>query len=132
MKTATEIIEFVYDKLMIQGKRSIMTIETATYTRVSCRYRATDGSRCAIGWLIPDAKYNLGLESWPVNSSNIVKVLEDLGLPYRGNENIFIRLQLIHDSTVKDFTRTVYTKMLALCKLFSVDAQLKDPSTYEV
>ena len=34
---------------------------------VSCKFRGTNGSRCAIGLLIPDEDYKESLESTPLN-----------------------------------------------------------------
>lgn len=36
--------------------------ERAYTEGVGCKYRDYDGRKCAIGWLIPDDKYNAGLE----------------------------------------------------------------------
>lgn len=50
-----EIFDFVYEKLKEQG-------EAATKKNVGCVYRGPGGTKCALGHLIPDEKYNPTLE----------------------------------------------------------------------
>lgn len=67
-----------------------------------CRYRASDGSKCAIGCLIPDEKY----EDW-MEGNVIRNLVEDDRFPFpewRGDSNgeFLQRLQRIHDSYTTD------------------------------
>ncbi len=95
-----EMVEFVFDKLIEQGKRSVRD--------GLCVYRFDDGCRCAAGWLIPDNKYSPDLEQcvcWEDDMANfdeahkerarkVVKILEEQGYnPYSVRY-----LQKIHDN----------------------------------
>ncbi len=31
---------------------------------MACKLRSTDGKKCAIGWLIPDEKYDADMDAW--------------------------------------------------------------------
>lgn len=59
-------------------------------------YRGPDGTRCAIGWLIPDEKYELSFESSPIDRN--FRIFNCLNLK-NTKENIeFVqKLQNCHD-----------------------------------
>ena len=64
-----------------------------------CKYRGPDGTKCAIGCLIPDEKYTPALEG-KGSSSPIVR--DALGLGGTEDDSLIrflIELQQIHDST---------------------------------
>lgn len=48
--TPQEIFDYVIQRLLEQGKRSMTGEE-------GCKYRGDGGTRCALGWLIPDDLY---------------------------------------------------------------------------
>lgn len=101
MKTDKEIIEFVYDKLMIQGKRSYGPYVKFGGEEIGCLYRGPNGLKCAAGWLIPDDKYRVEMENVPATIGIVFTALEDLG--YTSQQISLIRsLQGIHDRLIFD------------------------------
>lgn len=61
--TSQEIFDYVIQRLLEQGKRSMTGEE-------GCKYRGDGGTRCALGWLIPDDLYRAEMDdfhcSWNV------------------------------------------------------------------
>ena len=53
--TPQEIFDYVIQRLLEQGKRSMAEEE-------GCKYRGDGGTRCALGWLIPDARYHAEMD----------------------------------------------------------------------
>jgi hypothetical protein len=95
-----EVFNTVADHLIRQGRKAIHG--TDEYGRISqrCRYRAHDGTKCAIGVLIPDDLYHPNLEG-----RGVWRLLKDAseGLPLSplfGPEvchGLLMSLQDIHD-----------------------------------
>jgi len=57
---AQDVFDIVAWNLLRQNARAV------AFDRVKCMYRAPDGKRCAIGWLIPDDVYSKALEFFGV------------------------------------------------------------------
>jgi hypothetical protein len=53
--TPQEIFDYVIQRLLEQGKRSMTGEE-------GCKYRGDGGTRCALGWLIPDDRYHAEMD----------------------------------------------------------------------
>ena len=66
--TPQEIFDTVAKHLFAQGRRATIR-ETDIYGEVSaaCRYRAEDGTKCAVGALIPDEVYDPKMEGYDVD-----------------------------------------------------------------
>jgi len=47
----------IYNHLLKQGCPSTISVPNGSYTFASCRYRGPNGTKCAIGCLIPDSEY---------------------------------------------------------------------------
>lgn len=91
--TTQEAFHRVYRHLLTQGHRATRYSKT---NYVSCVYRGEDGSRCAIGALIPDELYKPELEGLGVleimqGNQEIVALFEDV--PHL----LLERLQELHD-----------------------------------
>ena len=64
----------------------------ATNLSGSCRYRAADGTRCAIGVLIPDDEYDSTIEAQSIEEIfDKVPALQDLDV------DMLTSLQVVHD-----------------------------------
>jgi hypothetical protein len=86
--TNQEIFDFVVRALLKQGRPA--------YDGNQCRYRTSDGRKCAIGHLIPDEKYTPAMESYSPTREVVYK-----GLPFEasGILQVFLKdLQFTHDS----------------------------------
>jgi hypothetical protein len=64
----------------------------------ACRYRAPDGTRCAVGCLITDEAYTPALEGHPVGLDIVRQALEASGVGL-GPLALLAHLQDLHDST---------------------------------
>ena len=84
--TPQEIFDTVARHLFAQGKQS--------RDPVSCLYRGPDGTKCAVGVLIPDATYDEDMEG-----CSIVGLLREFSLPAWMGEhvNLLQHLQSVHD-----------------------------------
>lgn len=134
MKTATEIVEFVYDKLMIQGKRSYGQFPQSTTPHTTCLYRGPGGTKCAVGWLIPDEVYDKYCEGSVPRDDRIIRMLAANDIDGKEHSNLLTRLQRAHD-LCRDgvrFRSDLHEAFVKICRDFEIDIELKDPSTYEV
>lgn len=89
MPTAQETFFTIVNHLRKQNCKSINENE-------ECLYRGPNGTKCAIGCLIPDDKYSILLEGLTATSYKVQNLLKSLGY----NEEILgllIDLQNIHD-----------------------------------
>ena len=81
--------------LLRQGQPSFKLTDDGRYRR--CKYRGRDGCKCAIGFLIPDDKYNLDCED---------KLVQELDLQHYGLKGpslaLLYRLQRAHDGHYRD------------------------------
>lgn len=88
MCTRQEIFDIAWTGLKSQGfERSLSDVASG------CAYRGEDGLRCAIGWCIPDKKYNRRLEGRGADDPD---VLEAAGIDERDSD-FADDLQVCHD-----------------------------------
>ena len=55
-----KVFDYVRERLLEQGKASV--VRTIMNGSSGCAYRSPDGSKCAVGWLIPDRSYDPNME----------------------------------------------------------------------
>ena len=86
-----ETFETVSKHLFAQGKRSYDEGQRI------CQYRYTDGTKCAVGCLIPDEMYKEGMEGWSVRIlfNTFPEIKELLGAE---NIRLLENLQTAHDN----------------------------------
>jgi hypothetical protein len=95
-----DLIDFVEQKLIEQGKMS--------RNGAACAYRSQDGCKCAIGVLIPDENYSLGMDNtdgsfdYTTVKDIVFKYYDRLGLPNDAHKNLLkidflSQLQWAHD-----------------------------------
>lgn len=97
MRTAQQLYETVVLHQRKQGQKSHVKLAEGDY---SCRYRGSDGRKCAIGCLIPDDVYKPAMEGGDV-SDIIAKDLLPLNLAAEFHKNLRLLslLQKIHDES---------------------------------
>ena len=98
MKTNLEIFNQVRDHLLKQGRRSTDARVGNTGGKTSCKYRASNGDSCAVGCLIPDELYKVGMENSVVVSSIVRSALYKIGIRDPDAIKMLSDLQLLHDS----------------------------------
>jgi hypothetical protein len=78
-----EAFDIVYKGVLSQGGRS-MGYFIGDKKELGCMYRGEKGRKCAIGWLIPDDKYDVKFDSETEYPANPMLVLKEVGieLPY--------------------------------------------------
>ena len=106
-----ETLDFVYAKLKEQGCKSV---NPATGL---CAYRGKFGIKCAIGWLIPDEKYNMEMEN--VSARVLVSRFPELK-PILGGFDPWMLKQIqeeLHDD-LDDQLSGLDAAYEALCKRF--------------
>lgn len=63
-----------------------------------CVYRGTEGRKCAVGWVIPDAVYTPGMEGKGVTFAMVEELYPDLNEADQCSMQDFLRdLQNLHD-----------------------------------
>ena len=94
-----ETIEFVRDKLLAQNCKSLNS-------EGACRFRGDNGTKCALGWIIPDYLYRKKLENFPTGYlllpsearedcvKKAQKRISKMGIGFK----LGLKLQEIHDS----------------------------------
>ena len=84
----------VFDKVV----KHLLTQKRRSYGERGCAYRSEDGAMCAVGCLISDKTYELGIEgqsSWDVR---VLAALNSSGIPTHGAMKSLLRnLQVLHD-----------------------------------
>lgn len=95
--TKQKIFNKVYKHLLTQKKKSMIDDSEAP-NGYRCLYRGKDGLKCAIGALIPDRLYNVGIENMGI--SYLMSRNADIA-KYLGRSHTFFlsELQSIHDSS---------------------------------
>lgn len=89
--TDTQIMHRVMKHFADQKKRAMGEGEVILNERITvCKYRAEDGSRCAIGCLIPDSEYDPEIEGKSVDTTGLFFFT-------KASINIASALQNIHD-----------------------------------
>jgi len=76
----------------------------------TCWYRSPDGKRCAVGWLIPDDKY----EQWFEGHGVISEITEAIGCSATDDSRYWLeRLQSLHDDEFSQSSREVRFRLFA-------------------
>src|SRR5688572_9122307 len=93
--TNQEIYDAVKAHLLAQGKRAAVSDLPGS----SCAYRGQNGTKCAVGCLIPDDEYSPEIEGLSVSSPQpeMSGLMEFLGFTREQREGILSNLQVIHD-----------------------------------
>jgi hypothetical protein len=103
--TPQEIFDTVARHLFTQGERAGKSVPVddpaSDGSGFACQYRGPDGTKCAVGVLIPDAAYTPLMEGHSAVGlfdlgSSLVKTF-DLPDWMRGNAVLLSRLQAVHD-----------------------------------
>jgi hypothetical protein len=93
--TNQELFSRVRAHLLTQRKRSVGYIES----KEVCMYRGTNGTKCAIGVLIPDDEYRVTMEGHTLAASQRVQYAAGIA---KDQMNLASRLQQIHDNSFVD------------------------------
>ena len=99
-----EVFKVVATHLLTQNSKSVEPDENGM-----CRYREQQSNKsCAVGVLISDPHYDLGLEGCAADTNNVVEALQaSLKTKLKSSDKLLLcRLQDIHDfSTVSDWKK---------------------------
>lgn len=89
----------------------------------TCAYRGLGGKRCAVGWLIPDGKYDAEMEGFPV---------DDIGC-FKGTQvlTFLLELQEAHDDAEHEDVDRVSDVMKARLRSFAESHKLKLPKVLQ-
>jgi hypothetical protein len=93
--TNIELINFVFEKLIAQGARSIRSADDR------CMYRGDNGLKCAAGHLIKDEFYSRQIETLGACAGIVKKALTDSGIDKRQLQLVG-ELQAVHDNYSPD------------------------------
>ena len=85
--TKQEVFDKVATHLLTQNKKAICPIDGR------CKYRTSEGLKCAAGIMISDDEYSPEMESWAVNHLITKYNLEKIA-PFK---DLLYKLQGIHD-----------------------------------
>lgn len=95
-----EMVRFAISAMLEQGKRSVDSED-----KIACRYRGPEGTKCAIGHLIPDELY----DEVEMESNTALYVFHILGLT--GSALTYLdHLQSCHDYATDDNFIESFTK----------------------
>lgn len=83
-----DVIAQTFAHLIVQAERSIKTNGSM------CRYRGKDGLKCAVGFWIPDEKYDPEIEGRSASSSLVVACLPP---EIAEHTDVLLSLQHFHD-----------------------------------
>lgn len=106
MPSLQEVLNTAYNGLMNQGYGAYDDQEE------ECRYRAPNGSKCAVGILIPDHLYTGAIEGTGVaradphgtfNEQELWHILEELQLDTQEHIKLMSAMQYAHDDFVKNY-----------------------------
>lgn len=89
--TSQQIFDIVIDHLLTQGKPSRSDV---------CLYRSSDGSKCAVGVLIPDSEYDSNMEFSVVDAEcqiHPTPIQAWAQWKYPHDLKLLSRLQKLHD-----------------------------------
>ncbi len=109
-----EVYNKVKAALLEQGCQSI------NYT---CKYRTSDGKKCAVGHLIKDEHYSEKLESWGCTHLYVIEALQASGIDpkHHTDTDFLIRLQAAHDYADTDFVTEFTENMARIAKEFNLE-----------
>jgi hypothetical protein len=107
-KTAQQIFDHVTVHLLTQMKQSMTHVNrtamggsddgSKTIPILTCAYRGDDGTKCAVGSLIPDELYSRSLEGMCISSADVRTVLARVGIVHHDQLWLVGMLQTVHDS----------------------------------
>ena len=84
----------VFDKVV----KHLLTQKRRSYDERGCTYRSEDGAMCAVGCLISDKTYELGIEGLTVLDYHVLSKLAESGVStHERMKALLIDLQGIHD-----------------------------------
>lgn len=113
--TAQDYFNTVATHLFTQGRR-------AYDNSTGCVYRAPDGTKCAVGVLIPDDKYDPKMDK----DMNLAPVIEKAGLPLE-HEELFRSLQRVHDDPENwSDTKTMRRRLTNVATEHDLDPSILD------
>jgi predicted RNase H-like nuclease len=108
-----EVFDTVAQHLIAQGKKSMARLSEDPHPHAVCAYRGENGTKCAVGCLIPDEAYDPSIENTGVVFWKVLRALgvdvepqgprEDSGtyharcLEALPTLNLLMKLQTIHD-----------------------------------
>ena len=98
--TNQEAFEVVARHLLAQGRQSIRRPIPGMDFYVECAYRGQEGTKCAIGCLIPDDMYNESMEGVPAR--DLMRISPTAGVLGDLDEDLLTKLQEIHDRSQPD------------------------------
>lgn len=89
MNQMQEVFDTVCKHLVKQGRRAV------NLSHGQCKYRASNGDKCAVGVLIPDDRYRLDMEGMTLG---VIKFELECAVPaFRVDKNFLGALQRVHD-----------------------------------
>lgn len=95
-KTAQEVFDFVANHLFTQGVQAMGVQKGMTGSTPICLYRGPDGTKCAVGAMIPDEEYDLEMEGFSVRDlPNLQTVIVNDDI--MANIELLESLQCVHD-----------------------------------
>lgn len=96
--TEQEIILFIAYSLMKQNKRAAESVGDIEIIE-RCRFRTSDGSKCAVGFCIPDDRYR---EEFEINSAvSVFTIVYRINISY-SRLKILEKFQKLHDQLKPD------------------------------
>lgn len=92
-----EIYNTVKEHLLKQGRKSAETTDDP-FTPDACKYRGPDGTKCAIGVLIPDELYSPDMEGRGIRRlAQYTDLRAYLNMLDAATDNLLYDLQTVHD-----------------------------------
>lgn len=121
IRTKQEVFEISSVHLVKQNRKATETISG----RDQCRYRAADGSMCAVGCMIPDEEYREEFEGYSVSGIGYAvceKIRAAAGIT-QDTADLAGRLQTIHDCGTPDTWRN---RLKELAKEYNLNTDAMD------
>lgn len=111
--------DLVVNHLRKQGKRSMRRDSEG---RLWCAYRADDGSKCAVGVLIPDSDYLPSFEGHGAQYTPIYDILEKNGHFF----GVCFDMQVIHDGVDPENWEEEFEKIAKMYNLTYTPVQKEE------
>lgn len=119
-KNKQQVFDYVVTKLAEQGKLSLST-------HGSCMYRGAEGTKCAVGWLIPDTEFD---PKWDESPGDLLRARHSPRklLEGKGHGLEFLQdLQSAHDSSGgRQTTSHWWLRFRNMALLHNLDPTLAD------
>ena len=95
-KTAQEVFDFVANHLFTQGVQAMGVQKDMIGSTPICLYRGPEGTKCAVGAMIPDEEYEPEMEGFSVRDlPNLQTVIVNDDI--MANMELLESLQCVHD-----------------------------------